>query len=333
MAATLRAAVLGVGLMGAHHARLYGEIDGVELVAIADQGDALDALATRFGCVGYRNHRELLERERPDVVSIAVPTSAHLEVALAALEAGCHVLVEKPIAASSSEGEALARAATAAGLVLGVGHIERFNPAVRRLHELIDAGDIGRITSCVARRVGVMPPRVRDADIVLDLAVHDIDIFNYLIGSYPERVRATGGRAWLSDRTDHAEILLDYGSAGCFIQVNWQTPVRIRTVAVTGESGYCELNYVTQELLHYRTPEPGPAETFDEFVRLYGESQAELVPTVRTEPLRLEIEGFLAVVNGAEGAIVSAPEAIAALRVAEQINADINARLRGATSV
>ena len=333
MAAILRAAVLGVGLMGAHHARLYRDIDGVELVAIADQSDGLDALAARFGCAGYRDHNELLERERPDVVSIAVPTSAHLDVALAALRAGCHVLVEKPIAASSGEGEELARAAAASGLVLGVGHIERFNPAVRRLHALIDAGDIGRITSCVARRVGVMPPRVKDADIVLDLAVHDIDIFNYLLGCTPERVRATGGRAWLSDRTDHAEILLDYGSAGCFIQVNWQTPVRIRTVAVTGESGYCELNYVTQELLHYRTPEPGPADTFDEFVRLYGESEAELVPTVRTEPLRLEIEGFLATVAGGDGAIVSAAEAIAALRVAEQINTDINARLQAASGV
>jgi UDP-N-acetylglucosamine 3-dehydrogenase len=330
MAATLRAAVLGVGLMGAHHARLYREIDGVELVAIADQSDELAEIALRFGCQGYRDHEELLARERPDVVSIAVPTSAHLAVALSALRAGCHVLVEKPIAGSSSEGEELARAARASGLVLGVGHIERFNPAVRRLHELIQEGALGRITSCIARRVGVMPPRVRDADIVVDLAVHDIDVFDFLLGSYPERVRATGGRAWLSDRTDHAEILLDYGSVGCFIQVNWQTPVRIRTLAVTGESGYCELNYVTQELLHYRTPEPGPVGTFDEFVRRYGETQAELEPTVRAEPLRLEIEGFLAAVRG-DGDVVSAEDAIAALRVAEQINSDINARLEAAT--
>jgi UDP-N-acetylglucosamine 3-dehydrogenase len=331
MPAILRAAVLGVGLMGANHARLYSEIDGVELVAIADQGDGLATLAQRLGCAGYRDHNELLERERPDVVSIAVPTSAHLEVALAALRAGCHVLVEKPIAATSSQGEELAQAAEASGLVLAVGHIERFNPAVRRLNELIEGGALGRITSCIARRVGVMPPRVRDADIVIDLAVHDIDVFDYLLGSYPERVRATGGRAWLSDRTDHAEILLDYGSVGCFIQVNWQTPVRIRTLAVTGESGYCELNYVTQELLHYRTPDPGPVGTFDEFVRRYGETQAEREQVVRSEPLRLEIEGFLAAVRG-DGAIVSAGDAIAALRVAEQINADINARLEAATA-
>ena len=92
------------------------------------------------------------------------------------------MLVEKPIAATSSEGEQLARAAESTGLVLAVGHIERFNPAVRRLHELIEEGALGRITSCVARRVGVMPPRVRDADIVVDLAVHDIDVFDYLLG-------------------------------------------------------------------------------------------------------------------------------------------------------
>ncbi len=330
MQSTLRAAVLGVGLMGANHARLYGEIDNVELVAIADQGDELTALAERFGATGYSDHNELLERERPDIVSVAVPTSAHLEIAGAALRAGCHVLVEKPIAATSSQGEELARLAEATGRILAVGHIERFNPAVRRLHALIDEGAIGRVTSCLARRVGVMPPRVRDADIVIDLAVHDIDVFGYLLGSYPERVRATGGRAWLSDRTDHAEILLDYGSVGAFIQVNWQTPVRIRTLAVTGESGYCELNYVTQELLHYRTPDPGPVGTFEEFVRRYGESKAELLATVRAEPLRLEIEGFLDAVRG-DGSIVSAAEAIAALRVAEQINSDINARLEAAT--
>ena len=86
MGASLRAAVLGVGAMGAHHARLYGEIEGVELVAIADSGDELAAIAERYGCAGYRDYTELLERERPDVVSVAVPTSAHLEVALAALQ-------------------------------------------------------------------------------------------------------------------------------------------------------------------------------------------------------------------------------------------------------
>ena len=316
--------------MGAHHARLYGAIPGVDLVGVADSGDELAAIAERYGCAGYRDHVELLEHERPDVASIAVPTSAHLDVALAALQAGCHVLVEKPIAATSEQGEALARAAEAAGLVLAVGHIERFNPAVRRLRELIDAGALGRITSCVARRVGVMPPRVRDADIVVDLAVHDVDVLDYLLGCYPDRVRATGGRAWLSDRTDHAEILLDYGGVGCFVQVNWLTPVKIRTLAVTGEGGYCELNYVTQELLHYRAPDSGPVGTFEEFVRRYGETEAEVVPTVRSEPLRLEIEGFLGAVRGA-GAIVSAEDAIAALRVAEQINDDINARLDSGT--
>ena len=194
------------------------------------------------------------------------------------------VLVEKPIAATSSEGEELAHAAESSGLVLAVGHVERFNPAVGLLRELIDAGAVGPITSCVARRVGVMPPRVRDADIVVDLAVHDIDVLSYLLGSQPDRVRATGGRAWLSDRTDHAEILLDYGGVGCFIQVNWLTPVKIRTLAVTGEGGYCELNYVTQEVLHYRAPVPGPVDTFEEFVRRYGETQAELVSPVRSEP-------------------------------------------------
>ena len=325
MQADLRAAVLGVGAMGAHHARLYRAIDGVELVAVADQSNELKAIAEQYGCAGYRGHFELLERERPDLVSVAVPTSGHLEVVLEALRAGCHVLVEKPIAATSEQGEQLARAAEAAGLVLAVGHIERFNPAVRRLRDLIDAGTLGRITSCVARRVGVMPPRVRDADIVIDMAVHDVDVLGYLLGSHPDRVRATGGRAWLSDRTDHAEILLDYGGIGCFIQVNWLTPVKIRTLAVTGESGYCELNYVTQELLHYRAPDAGPVGTFEEFVRRYGETEAELISAPREEPLRLEIEGFLAAVRG-DGRIVSPADAIAALRIAEHINADINAR-------
>jgi UDP-N-acetylglucosamine 3-dehydrogenase len=326
MGASLRAAVLGVGAMGAHHARLYGAIDGVELVAVADAGDDLAAIAQRYGCTGYDDYAELLARERPDVVSVAVPTSAHLEVGLAALRAGSHVLVEKPIAATSSEGEELALVAEETGQVLAVGHIERFNPAVRRLRELIDAGALGRVTSCVARRVGVMPPRVQDADIVIDLAVHDVDVLDYLLGSYPDRVRASGGRAWLSDRTDHAEILLEYAGVGCFIQVNWLTPVKIRTLAVTGEGGYCELNYVTQELLHYRAPAPGPVGTFEEFVRRYGETAAELVPSQRAEPLRLEIEGFLGAVRG-DGAIVSPADAIAALRVAELINADINSRL------
>jgi len=169
----------------------------------------------------------------------------------------------------------------------------------------------------VAKRVGMLPPQVKDANVIVDLAVHDIDIIGYLLGGMPTEVYAAAGRALLSDRIDHAEIFLKYGEIGCFIQVNWITPLKIRMLSVTGDKGYAELNYVTQRLDIYQSNLERHFDNFGDFVVRFGTPQAITVPVARQEPLRLELESFLRAVEGKGPLMVSGEDGVRALKVAE----------------
>ncbi len=217
-------AVVGAGNMGRHHVRNYAELPGAELVAVVDPDPArARELAAEHGAVAYETVAELLERS-PEVaaVTVATPTITHRQIAGELLDAGKHVLVEKPIASTVEAAEELCARAAERGVVLAVGHVERFNPAVQELKRRLDAGMLGAPLSLVARRVGNMPPQIKDADVIVDLAVHDIDIFRYLLGAdRPDEIFASAGRAIVTDRFDFADIILRFGEVTCFLQVNW----------------------------------------------------------------------------------------------------------------
>jgi UDP-N-acetylglucosamine 3-dehydrogenase len=171
--------------MGRHHARNYHDFGQADLRAIVDTDlRRAEALALRHACRAFSSVEQLIAEE-PGVkaVSVVTPTQTHVDVAASLLSAGKHVLVEKPIAASPSEADRMIALAQEHEVVLAVGHVERFNPAVRELKRCIERGDMGEIVSVFARRVGVMPPQVKDANVILDLAIHDIDVFRYLLGA------------------------------------------------------------------------------------------------------------------------------------------------------
>lgn len=313
----LRVGVIGVGNMGFNHARVYSELEQVQLCAVADF-DATRAagVAARYGANAYNHYHEMLEREALDAVTVAVPTRAHFRVASDVIRAGVHLLVEKPLAAEVAQAQQLVNAARDAGVVLAVGHIERFNPAVRELKRLIDAGALGKISTVIAKRVGIMPPQVKDANVIIDLAVHDIDILNYLFGEMPAFVTATAGYALLEKRYDHAEIFLRYKSAGCFVQVNWITPLKIRTLSVTGDAGHAELNYVTQKLELFESTLAREYDTFGDFVVRFGEAHKTAVPVQVYEPLRAELQDFIAAARAGGPPIVTGEDGLNALRIA-----------------
>lgn len=316
----LRVGVIGVGSMGVNHARVYSQLDDVKLCAVADfDAERANQVAARFHTNAYADYREMLERVKPDAVTIAVPTRGHLQVAMDVICAGVHLLVEKPLAATVAEAETIVRAARAANLILAVGHIERFNPAVQELKRRVDEGALGEISSVVAKRVGVMPPQVKDANVIIDLAVHDIDLLNYFFGELPASVFATAGHALLAERYDHAEIFLRYKNAGCFVQVNWITPLKIRTLSVTGEAGHAELNYVTQKLELYETTLAREYDTFGDFVIRFGDARKTTLPIVAREPLRAELEDFAAAIRTRAAPTVTGEDGVKALRVAEQV--------------
>lgn len=315
-----RVAVIGVGVMGVHHARVYSALDNVELCAVADaDAERARAAAARFGVRAYGDYRAMLAQEQLDAVTVAVPTREHFGVTRSAIEQGVNVLVEKPLASTVREAEQIVAAADAAGVTLAVGHIERFNPAVQELRRRVAAGALGEISSVVAKRVGVMPPRVQDADVVIDLAVHDIDVLNYFFGELPRVLGATGGHALLARRYDHAEIFLRYGQVGCFVQVNWITPLKIRTLSVTGDAGHAELDYVTQELEIYESAVAREYNDFGDFVVRFGKARRTRVPVAVREPLQLELENFMAAVRGERSHIVTGEDGINALRVAARV--------------
>jgi UDP-N-acetylglucosamine 3-dehydrogenase len=285
--------------MGRHHVRNYEQLERAALLAVVDENHSLaEHIASGLGARAYRDVDELLRLE-PDLeaVSIAVPTRMHGAVAGALLKAGKHVLVEKPIAATAREADELIELARQAQVVLAVGHVERFNPAVRELKRQMETGRMGEVLSMISRRVGVFPPQIADADVIVDLAVHDIDIFRYLLGAdRPDELYCNAGKAIAADRFDFADIFLRFGSVACFLQVNWVTPVKIRSLAVTGKEGYAEIEYVTQRLAYYKARPVREALSFAEVER-YSEEAPEAVDFEHREPLEVELDEFLKAVR------------------------------------
>ncbi|NQY73205.1 MAG: Gfo/Idh/MocA family oxidoreductase, partial [Candidatus Margulisbacteria bacterium] len=174
----LRVGVIGLGNMGKHHVRNYHEIPDVEVAGICDLNPDVLKLFTHYGYPMFTDLDTMLAQSNLDAVSITVPTRYHHEVAQKVIESGIHLLVEKPISDSLEQADDIVKRAKDKGVILAVGHIERFNPAVIRLKELVDSGAIGKITSIIAKRVGAFPAQIKDANVVIDLAVHDIDIFS-----------------------------------------------------------------------------------------------------------------------------------------------------------
>lgn len=316
----LKAAVIGVGTMGRHHQRVYRDLEGVGLVAVADaRPEVARAEGARYGATPYTDHRAMLARERPDLVSIAVPTGEHHRVTLDALEAGCHVLVEKPIARTAEEGAEMIRAARAAGRVLTVGHIERYNPVVAELKRRLDAGEVGRIFQILARRLGPFPARIRDVGVIVDLATHDLDVMRYLTGAEALRAHVETAREFHSCNEDLFAGLVRFENHVLgILEVNWLTPAKIREIYVTGERGMFLANYVAQELYFYENADARHA-TWDDpnGFRSVSEGTMTRFPVARDEPLRVELAAFVAAVrDGHCDALVPPEDGLAALELA-----------------
>lgn len=201
-----------------------------------------------------------------------------------AIDHGKHVLVEKPIAFTVQEAEEMISAAKEAGVMLATGHVERFNPAVQKAKELIDDGVIGDVVSAFAKRVGPLPPRIKDVGVSIDLAIHDLDIMNYLFEE--EVVQVYGSMNCSFDDSefeDHAEIMVNFDNESTgIVEVNWLTPYKRRELEVTGTAGIISVDYIKQS------------------IEVYGKF-AQDIQIKHEEPLKGELKSFVnAVMNGIE---------------------------------
>lgn len=324
----LRAGVIGLGMMGRNHVRVWDEaVGGVELVAVADpDGEAVGRATAGRRARGYQDAERMLVEERLDLVSIVAPTSLHLPVTLAALEAGANVLVEKPIAATREEATAMIDAAATAGKMLTVGHIERFNPAIRELQRRLADGELGRIFQVSATRLGPFPARIRDVGVVVDLAPHDLDVMRYLIGSEPVRIFAEAERRIHTEHEDLFNGIMKFenGVIG-ILNINWLTATKRRTLTVTGERGYYVADYIAQDLDFYANPEAAQtwqnrgADGFGAPISSVAEGEMTRRSVRRAEPLSVELDEFARAVRDGGPPPVDPHDAMVALLLARKM--------------
>ena len=310
----VKVGVIGIGNMGWHHARVLSLLKDADLVGVADPDAQRGALATeQFGCRWFSDYRTMLEQV--EAVCIAVPTLLHHSVGLACLEAGSHVLIEKPIAASQEEAAALIDAASRVGRLLQVGHIERFNPAFRELTKVVANEEVVVLE---ARRHSPHADRANDVSVVLDLMIHDLDLVLELASSSVVQLAAAGGRS--SDGPiDYVNATLGFeNGVVASLTASKMSHRKIRTLSAHCRASLVETDFLNHNLhIHRRAHEWYSADHGELLYR--NDGFIEEVSTTSIEPLYAELEHFLQCVRGRETPAVDGQQASRALRLADLI--------------
>jgi UDP-N-acetylglucosamine 3-dehydrogenase len=296
-----RIGVIGAGIMGSNHARVLAGLPDIRLVGVVDPLPEHRARATDFaGCRAFARLDELFA-EGVDAVTVAAPTHLHHEIALACIERNIHVLVEKPIASSVEEGHEIVAAARRAGVTLMVGHVERFNPAVAAVKQAISGEDI---LSIAITRVGPFPPRMSNVGVVIDLAVHDIDLIRWFTESDIVEVQPQLSSA-VAEREDIA--LLQFRTASgvlAHINTNWLTPFKARSVTVATRGKYVMGDLLTRQVTECFGFKPD------------GSYSMRHLPVGHDEPLRAELIAFIRAVRSGSQPAVTGDEGVASLEIA-----------------
>jgi predicted dehydrogenase len=297
----LKIGVLGVGVMGSNHARVLSDIASVQLSGIADPDrKQRDFVARNLGCPAFADLDGLLDAG-VDAVSIAAPTHLHHDLALACISRGVHVMVEKPIAPTVEEGRAIVAAARRAGVTLMVGHVERFNPAVETIKRAIKDQDI---LSIAITRVGPFPPRMSNVGVVIDLAVHDIDLIRWFTDSEIVEIQPQLSSA-VAEREDIA--LLQFRTASgvlAHINTNWLTPFKARTIHIATRDKYLIADLLTLQV----------TECFG--FQADGSYSMRHLSVGYAEPLRAELLAFADAVRNRCTPAVTGEEGVASLEIA-----------------
>jgi UDP-N-acetylglucosamine 3-dehydrogenase len=289
---SLRTAVIGVGNMGKNHARVYNGIS--TLCAVADPDRPLgENVAKTYHARYYDSYITLLDREKPDAVSVVVPTALHKTVVDECLKRKIPTLVEKPIASTLPDAKKMLASAKKSNTFLMVGHIERFNPAVIQLKQFIKEDKIGKLFSLLTIRVGISPPKAPHANVVMDLGIHDVDICNYLLEEFPIRKVIEKQKIFKNSDVDSASVHLTYTGCNAVIMTNWVTPIKIRRLYATGMKGFIELDFLSQKITFYsEIINTVPDGNFIEFISLLKTPKKELFIS-KKEPLKEELTYFL----------------------------------------
>lgn len=300
----LKVGVVGLGWMGRVHLRNYTEMADVEVVGVVDVDEkAREEVSAQFGVRTFASLDDLLDLG-PDAMSVCVPTSLHHETGLKVMDRGVNVIIEKPLAATAAEGEELVAKAREKGVALMVGHVERFNPAVARVKELV--GD--DVISIQIERVGPYPPRIQDVGVIKDLGSHDIDLIRYLTGSEFKTVYAVCSTS-IGKHEDSALITAEMENGVLAnITTNWVTPYKGRQINVACESKYIRANLITQEVKEYSA--------FSTYDKSYSVREW---PLMFREPVKEELTQFLNALRNSTPVPITGEDGLEVLKTFERI--------------
>ncbi|MDX2241436.1 MAG: Gfo/Idh/MocA family oxidoreductase [Leptolyngbyaceae cyanobacterium bins.302] len=311
----IRVGVIGVGNMGQHHTRVLSLFKDVELVGIADVNveRGLDT-ASKYRVRFFENYHDLLGLV--DAVCVAVPTRLHYPVGMACLQAGVHVLIEKPIAANIAEAESLVNAAAESHCILQVGHIERFNPAFQELSKVLNTEEL---LALEAHRMSPYSDRANDVSVVLDLMIHDIDLLLELAGSPVSKLTASGSRASDSGYLDYVTATLGFTNGiVATLTASKVTHRKIRRIAAHCKNSLTEADFLNNEILIHRQTTANCLTDYGQ-VLYRQDGLIEKVYTSNIEPLHAELEHFVNCVRGGNQPSVGGEQALKALRLASLI--------------
>jgi len=324
-------AVIGVGAFGRNHARVYRQLQqagSVRLVGVVDPDTArADAIAREFSCKAFGSVEQMLmTHSEVQAASVAVPTVLHLEVARALMESGVDVLIEKPVAATLGDADELLRLALEHKRVAQVGHLERFNPAVRATLPLIN-----RPMFFEVHRLSVFSPRALDVDVVLDLMIHDLDVVLTFVKSGVKEIRAVG-LPILSGKVDIANVRIEFES-GCVANFTASrvSTERVRKLRFFQAGQYISIDYGRQDVLVFSVGSAeGTAHSYAKDANEWGtqpsvnpQIQMAKPPITAGEPLLAEIKAFLQSVRDRSRPVVSLEDGRRALELGLAILAEI----------
>lgn len=312
----IRVGVIGVGNMGQHHTRVLSRLKDVELVGVSDVNVELGLdTAGKYQVRFFENYQDLLKHV--DAVCVAVPTRLHHMVGMECLSAGVHILIEKPIAASIAEAESLVNAAAESSCILQVGHIERFNPAFKELHNVLRTEEV---LALEARRMSPYSARANDVSVVLDLMIHDIDLMLELAASPVVKLSASGSQSSAnSGYLDYVTATLGFANGiVATLTSSKVTHRKIRTIAAHCRDSLTEADFLNNDILINRQTTANTKTDYGQ-VLYRQDGLIEKVYTSNIEPLHAELEHFVSCVRGGEKPSVGGEQALKALRLASLI--------------
>ena len=316
MTKNIKVAVIGAGMMGKNHMKTYKSLNGVELVGVYDIfPEAAKAAAETFGIRAFSSMEEVAENV--DAVSVVTTSVTHADVGEFFLNKGIHCMMEKPLACTEEECQGLISAAAKNNVVLLVGHIERFNPAVEQMGKLLS--DTSKIRSLTAQRMSAASGRITDVDVSMDLMIHDVEVIQSLVKSPVVNIQAASVKTKESPMgKDYITALLEFeNGATANITASRITQARVRTLTVTTDTNYIDMDFINQSInVHSqgRMPYVNP-ENIPEWMNygLKGSVEQLFIPT--NQPLSAELNHFLSCVRGEATPRITGQNALDALRV------------------